>query len=47
MGTLLALFVVPVLHTYTDDLSVLVTRGVRRLARRRDETTAFGAGEQR
>jgi len=40
MGTLLALFVVPVLHTYTDDLSALVKRGVRRLARRRDETAA-------
>jgi len=32
MGTLLALFVVPVLHTYTDDLATLAARGVRRLA---------------
>ncbi len=32
MGTLLALFVVPVLHTYTDDLAKLATRGARRLA---------------
>ncbi len=39
MGTLLALFVVPVLHTYTDDLTALVTRGVRRLVRRPEETT--------
>jgi HAE1 family hydrophobic/amphiphilic exporter-1 len=39
MGTLLALFVVPVLHTYTDDLAVLVKRGVGRLGRRTREAT--------
>jgi HAE1 family hydrophobic/amphiphilic exporter-1 len=32
MGTMLALFVVPVLHTYTDDLATLAARGVQRLA---------------
>jgi len=31
MGTVLALFVVPVLHTYTDDLAKLVLAGSRRL----------------
>jgi HAE1 family hydrophobic/amphiphilic exporter-1 len=35
MGTVLALFVVPVLHTYTDDLAELVRRGARRLVRSR------------
>lgn len=39
MGTVLALFVVPVLHTYTDDLAVLVASLGRRWRRRR-ETTA-------
>jgi HAE1 family hydrophobic/amphiphilic exporter-1 len=40
MGTLLALFVVPVLHTYTDDLATLVRRGVRRVRKKRKEATA-------
>jgi HAE1 family hydrophobic/amphiphilic exporter-1 len=31
IGTVLALFVVPVIHTYTDDLAVLVRAGIRRL----------------
>jgi len=31
MGTVLALFVVPVLHTYTDDLTKLAIAGLRRL----------------
>ena len=35
MGTLLALWVVPVLHTYTDDLAALVRRALARLRRRR------------
>jgi hydrophobic/amphiphilic exporter-1 (mainly G- bacteria), HAE1 family len=39
MGTLLALFVVPVLHTYTDDLTALVKRVVRRVVSRREEST--------
>jgi HAE1 family hydrophobic/amphiphilic exporter-1 len=39
MGTVLALFVVPVLHTYTDDLASLVKRAVRRLGRRREAVT--------
>jgi HAE1 family hydrophobic/amphiphilic exporter-1 len=39
MGTVLALFVVPVLHTYTDDLAALVKRGLRRVVRRREGTT--------
>ena len=34
IGTVLALFVVPVIHTYTDDLAALVRRGARRLFRR-------------
>jgi HAE1 family hydrophobic/amphiphilic exporter-1 len=40
MGTVLALFVVPVLHTYTDDVAKLVRAGVRRLLRRAVEPTA-------
>jgi len=40
IGTLLALFVVPVLHTYTDDLAGLVRAAVRRVLRRREEHTA-------
>jgi len=39
MGTVLALFVVPVLHTYTDDLARLVKVGLGRLARRREDRT--------
>jgi HAE1 family hydrophobic/amphiphilic exporter-1 len=31
MGTVLALFVVPVLHTYTDDLTSLARVGLQRL----------------
>jgi HAE1 family hydrophobic/amphiphilic exporter-1 len=31
IGTVLALFVVPVIHTYTDDLAALVRAGIRRL----------------
>jgi HAE1 family hydrophobic/amphiphilic exporter-1 len=34
MGTVLALFVVPVLHTYSDDLAKLALAGIRRLRRR-------------
>ncbi len=40
MGTVLALFVVPVLHTYTDDLARLMRAGLRRLLSRRVEPTA-------
>jgi HAE1 family hydrophobic/amphiphilic exporter-1 len=40
MGTVLALFVVPVLHTYADDLAKLVRAGLRRLFRRPVEPTA-------
>jgi HAE1 family hydrophobic/amphiphilic exporter-1 len=40
IGTVLALFVVPVLHTYTDDLARLVRAAVRRLAKRREESPA-------
>ncbi len=36
IGTLLALFVVPVLHTYTDDLARLVRAALRRLRPRRE-----------
>ena len=37
IGTLLALYVVPVLHTYTDDLARLIRAAVRRLRARREE----------
>jgi HAE1 family hydrophobic/amphiphilic exporter-1 len=40
IGTVLALYVVPVLHTYTDDLARLVRAGVRRLRARRQERGA-------
>jgi HAE1 family hydrophobic/amphiphilic exporter-1 len=40
MGTVLALFVVPVLHTYTDDLARLVRAGLGRLRARRRQPTA-------
>ena len=40
IGTVLALYVVPVLHTYTDDLQSLVRAAVRRLRRRREEPVA-------
>ena len=31
IGTVLALFVVPVIHTYTDDLAALARAAIRRL----------------
>jgi HAE1 family hydrophobic/amphiphilic exporter-1 len=37
IGTVLALFVVPVLHTYTDDLARAVREALRRLRSRRGE----------
>jgi HAE1 family hydrophobic/amphiphilic exporter-1 len=40
IGTVLALFVVPVLHTYTDDLAALVKRAVRRRRAREGEVRA-------
>jgi HAE1 family hydrophobic/amphiphilic exporter-1 len=40
MGTVLALFVVPVLHTYTDDLAKLVRTGLGRLRARGQEPPA-------
>jgi HAE1 family hydrophobic/amphiphilic exporter-1 len=40
IGTLLALFVVPVIHTYTDDLASLVRAVLRRLSRPRGEAKA-------
>jgi HAE1 family hydrophobic/amphiphilic exporter-1 len=40
IGTVLALYVVPVLHTYTDDLASLVRATLRRLRRRRKEPLA-------
>jgi HAE1 family hydrophobic/amphiphilic exporter-1 len=39
IGTVLALFVVPVLHTYTDDVASLIRGASRRLRRRREATT--------
>ena len=38
IGTLLALFVVPVVHTYTDDLANLLRSALGRVLRRREET---------
>jgi HAE1 family hydrophobic/amphiphilic exporter-1 len=40
IGTVLALFVVPVLHTYTDDLAALVRKLNRRLFKRGKEAAA-------
>lgn len=40
IGTVLALFVVPVLHTYTDDLATAVRSALRRLKRQRGEVRA-------
>ena len=40
IGTVLALFLVPVLHTYPDDLAILVRTSAGRLFRRRRETLA-------
>ncbi|HYL80262.1 MAG TPA: efflux RND transporter permease subunit, partial [Candidatus Acidoferrum sp.] len=40
IGTLLALFVVPVIHTYTDDLARVVRAVVRKLFRRGEEAAA-------
>ena len=40
IGTVLALFVVPVLHTYTDDAARLLRRAAARLFRRRVERAA-------
>jgi HAE1 family hydrophobic/amphiphilic exporter-1 len=39
MGTVLALFVVPVLHTYTDDLTKLARAGFERLRERKHDRT--------
>ena len=38
IGTILALFVVPVVHTCTDDLANLLRAGLGRVLRRREET---------
>ena len=40
IGTVLALYVVPVLHTYTDDLARLVRAAARGLRARREERGA-------
>jgi len=40
IGTLLALFVVPVIHTYTDDLANLVRAAIRRVLGKRREVQA-------
>jgi HAE1 family hydrophobic/amphiphilic exporter-1 len=40
IGTVLALFVVPVLHTYTDDLTRVLGAWGRRLFKRGGETAA-------
>ena len=44
MGTVLALFVVPVLHTYTDDLTNLARAGLQRL---RGRGIAHGGSDAR
>jgi HAE1 family hydrophobic/amphiphilic exporter-1 len=38
IGTLLALFVVPVVHTYTDDLANLLRSALGRVLKRREGT---------
>jgi HAE1 family hydrophobic/amphiphilic exporter-1 len=40
IGTVLALFVVPVIHTYTDDLATLLQRAVGKLRRREGKKEA-------
>jgi HAE1 family hydrophobic/amphiphilic exporter-1 len=47
MGTVLALFVVPVLHTYTDDLSSLARAGLGRLLRGRRLSSGSPRSEAR
>jgi HAE1 family hydrophobic/amphiphilic exporter-1 len=47
MGTLLALFVVPVLHTYTDDLASLARVGLGRLLRGRRLSSGSPRSEAR
>jgi HAE1 family hydrophobic/amphiphilic exporter-1 len=42
IGTLLALWVVPVVHTYTDDLTTLASRVAGRLGRRRARSLTAG-----
>ena len=40
IGTVLALFVVPVIHTYTDDLATLIQRAIAKLRRREGKKEA-------
>jgi len=40
IGTVLALFVVPVIHTYTDDLATLLQRAFGKLRRREGKKEA-------
>jgi hydrophobic/amphiphilic exporter-1 (mainly G- bacteria), HAE1 family len=47
VGTVLALFVVPVLHTYTDDLARLVRSGFGRLTPGRESGAGKRAGAPR
>jgi HAE1 family hydrophobic/amphiphilic exporter-1 len=47
VGTLLALFVVPVIHTYTDDLAGLARAAARRLAAPGGPTAAAQDGGSR
>jgi hypothetical protein len=42
MGTLLALFVIPVLHTYTDEVTPLVRTALRRVLARPRESPERG-----
>jgi hypothetical protein len=42
VGTVLALFVVPVIHTYTDDLARFVRSGVWRLTAGRKSSAEEG-----
>jgi HAE1 family hydrophobic/amphiphilic exporter-1 len=47
IGTVLALFVVPVIHTYTDDLAELARSAARRISGRRKPAATVPEGGPR
>jgi HAE1 family hydrophobic/amphiphilic exporter-1 len=46
IGTILALFVVPVIHTYTDDIAELARAAVGRLRGRRRAAMLLDGGDR-